>query len=190
MNDDKMKDRFSVARELQDDLFNRNGLGWFKVVSMSMYPVIEINDRVLVKKTAIDKVISGDIVLFKVDRIFIVHRIIKIMKKDGSTILLQKGDANNYAGIIFPESIVGKIVSIEKNGKIIELESLRWKCINALPVMKNCLFHKRIEYCEQYKGKTKKSRFFLYPKCLSWVISRSFAYCNRIILRILLHSFQ
>jgi signal peptidase I len=180
-----MKDRLSLARELQEDNFHRSGLGWFKVVSGSMYPVIEINDRVLVKKIAIDTVKSGDIILFKIDGKFIVHRIIKIMKKDGSTVILQKGDAKSYPSMIFLESIVGKVISIEKRNRIIELDSLQGKCINILPVVRNCFFYKNLNNRKQ--SAEGGNRSCLPSKGFFWIINKSFIYCNRIILRILLH---
>ena len=35
---------------MQDEFFQIKGNGWFRIVSNSMSPLIEINDRVLVKK--------------------------------------------------------------------------------------------------------------------------------------------
>ena len=190
MHDNTMKDKFSLMREMQEELFHRDGRGWFKVISRSMYPLIEVNDKVLVKKSAIHEVRTGDIVLFRTEELFVAHRIINIMKKAGSTLILQKGDANNYASLICPESIVGKVTTIEKKGKIIELETVRGKCINLLPVIKNCYFYKNLGYHEQGEEKVKRNKYLVYIKGLYWVLNKSFVFCNRIILRILLHCFM
>lgn len=79
--------------------------------------LIDINDRVLVKKIAPSEVKIRDIILFKSNDAFVTHRVIKLEKHNGKTIILQKGDEGVHAGLIAPESIIGKVMTIEKRGR-------------------------------------------------------------------------
>ncbi len=79
--------------------------GIYQVVSGSMYPVLEINDFVLIKEVEDYKV--NDIITYKKNGEYITHRIINI---DGNEIIA-KGDANNKNDdVILKESIIGKFI--------------------------------------------------------------------------------
>jgi len=66
------------------------------VGSNSMYPLIKKNDAILIEKTEqYDKINIGDILVYKHEREVILHRIVKITKKDNKFIYNTKGDNNN-----------------------------------------------------------------------------------------------
>lgn len=184
-----MKDKFAVVRTLQENLFQRNGSEWLKVVTGSMHPVIQVNDRILVRKTPIEGLKSGDIVLYSADGQLIVHRIIKIVRESDRVMILQKGDANNQACIISSESIMGKVTAIQKNGKTVELESLRGRCINMLPAVMNSLFHKasRSRVWRRDERKLSPVFFHVYELLLRYA-GRSLVLCSRVIVKILIRS--
>lgn len=187
MKPDFMEERLSVVRRLQEDLFQKNGSEWLKVISGSMYPLIEVNDRVLVNKIPFDHLRSGDIVLLRYDEFFIVHRVIKILREDDNTLILQKGDANNYASTVRPESIVGKITAIEKKGRIVELKSLRGKCMNVLPSIRNYFSYREFVCSQQSIRQWDRVGFFRKPGWLCRYASKSLAICSRIVVRVLSH---
>jgi len=109
-----------LIEEMQAELFLKRGEGWFRVLSGSMSPIIETGDRILAKK--VDEINLRDIVVFRSGSIFITHRIIKIIRKDGKDMLLQRGDAGGIAALIPPESVMGKVIAVEKKGKVIRLD--------------------------------------------------------------------
>jgi signal peptidase I len=130
LNETVTKEKAHIIKELQDELFHTEGKSWFKIISGSMYPLIDINDRVLVKKIIPSEVRLRDIILFKFDDVFVTHRVIKILRQNGKTLILQKGDAGNHAFAIDPEIIVGRVVTIDKKGSFLSLESGRGKIIS------------------------------------------------------------
>jgi len=65
-----------------------------------MHPLIEINDRVFVKKTSASEIKRGDIILFRDDEVCVTHRVIQSSEQNGKIMLLQKGDASNHACLI------------------------------------------------------------------------------------------
>jgi signal peptidase I len=187
MNDKNLRDKSSLIREMQDELFYRDGKGWFKVISRSMYPLIEVNDRVLVKKLDAHELRSGDIILFKVNENFITHRIIKILKRDGNLLFCQKGDANKYASLLSPESIIGKVIAIEKNGNLLEFKSRRLRIINYLLAMKNCFSCRFPIYHDRYGENIETKNNAKGRQCLCSLVKKPFTLCNRFIARILLN---
>jgi signal peptidase I len=172
-------------RELQEELFHRDREGWFKVVSGSMYPLIGVNDRVLVKSLDICELRLGDIVLFKVDDTCIAHRIIRVLKRDGKSLFYQKGDANAYASLLSPESIMGKVTAIEKNGHILGLKSGRLRIINSLLMMKNCFFYRVPLTYNRYEVDMGTKNCTKYRRRLNSLAKKPFSLCNRFIAKML-----
>ncbi|MFV1977118.1 MAG: hypothetical protein ACC651_15355 [Candidatus Scalindua sp.] len=113
------KEKAHIIKELQDELFHTEGKGRFRIISGSMHPLIDINDKALVKKLLPPEIKLRDIILFEIDDVFVTHRVIKILQQKGKTLILQKGDASNHATMIDPEAIMGKVVVIEKNGRFL-----------------------------------------------------------------------
>jgi signal peptidase I len=187
MDNKNPKDKLSLIKEMQGELFHREGCGWFKVISRSMYPLIEVNDRVLVKKLDAHELRSGDIILFKVDDNFIAHRIIRILKRDGRLLFCQKGDANRHASLLSPESIIGKVITIEKNGNLLEFKSRRIRIINYLLTMKNCFSYRFPRNHDRYEESIETKKHAKDRHLLCSLLKKPFTLFNQFIARILLN---
>lgn len=90
---------------------------FYKVISGSMEPTLNIGDYILVQKQ--DKYKVGDIITYKDGNTYITHRITKINKKE----ITAQGDANNTEDetIITKNQIKGKYIKkINKFGKVYE----------------------------------------------------------------------
>jgi len=185
MNEKGLKDKFFLLRELQEELFYTAGEGWFRVVSGSMCPLINVNDRVLVKTLEIRELRAGDIVLFKVDDKCIAHRIIKVLKKDGKLLFYQKGDANKYASLLSPESVMGKVIAVEKKGHVLALTSGRIRIINHLLAMKNCNFFGFPVTHNDYEEIIKTDQHIHKLRCLYPLVKKPLRLCNRIIAKMI-----
>ena len=74
---------------LKEKLPMTAGYGAAVVVSNSMYPYLEVNDLIIVKKTNDYKV--GDVVVYDDGVVLVVHRIVEI----DDAVFIAKGDANN-----------------------------------------------------------------------------------------------
>lgn len=85
------------------------------IVSKSMEPIIHIGDAVVYKKTDTNKIITGDIIVYKLDNIMVVHRVSEI-KYDSNTgiIFITKGDNNRSEDIkhVEQDQIKGKVIAI------------------------------------------------------------------------------
>jgi len=178
------KEKAHIIKELQDELFHTKGKGWFKIISGSMYPLIDINDKVLVKRIFPSEVRLGDIILFKNDDVLVMHRVIKIEERNGRMMILQKGDASNYASMITPEMILGKVKAIEKKGKILSLDSGRGKVINNFLGFKNTVLYRfdlKISVIKQWLRDKPGSVLLI---SLYRIIKKPYNLFNRLIVKI------
>ena len=98
----------------------------------SMHPFIKRSDTVTVKPIKFEETRIGDIVAYtrSIEHGFTVHRAIKKRRdKEGRKYLFTKADANIHGDFpVYPEDVYGKVITIERNGKSIDLET-RFRCI-------------------------------------------------------------
>ena len=132
-----IENREHLVRDMQEELFLKQGQGWFRIMSGSMRPLIDIDDRVLARPVDPEEVKPGDIIVFKNTDALVTHRVLKILRQNGKISILQKGDASVSASIIAPDSIMGKVVAIEKKGRLMTLCKGRIGLLNALLGLKN-----------------------------------------------------
>ena len=85
----------------------------FQVASGSMLDAIHVDDIVIVRiDNDIEKINTGDIIVFKQDKNIITHRVIEINEKE----IITKGDANNTNDEpITKDSVIGKVIKIIPN---------------------------------------------------------------------------
>jgi len=79
------------------------------VSSNSMEPVLEKGDLILIKGARKGDIKIGDIIVYKGENGFIIHRVIKIQEEN----LITKGDANIYPDLpVEYEKVIGRTVNI------------------------------------------------------------------------------
>lgn len=82
------------------------GLGLFPIepiviASDSMYPKIHKGDIVLIKDIDVKDIKKGDIIRYKMDNYYVIHRVVMINEdKDGSLQFITKGDNNNDVDLL------------------------------------------------------------------------------------------
>jgi len=181
-----LREKANVIIEMQEEVFQKRGHGWFRIISGSMWPLIEAQDRILAKRVAPSEVQPGDIILFKNSHVLITHRVIRIFKRAGKTVILQKGDAGGSAGIIAPESVLGKIVAIEKKGRLLRLDRGYVRFLNSFLLLKNCYWYRLNVKISVIKGPLRNKPGFRYLRILYCILSKPFAFLNQAIARTLL----
>lgn len=126
---------FSLTSEQTDDLW-REGLKRgnrirFRVASGSMYPALVQGDSVLVKGfPPLSYPRLGDIVLFYIGETWVVHRVVGREFTGGQISYWQKGDAEYRATLMPASAVAGRVIGIEHNNNLIDLDTLLQKTIN------------------------------------------------------------
>ena len=122
------------------DLLRRGNRVRFRAPGYSMYPTILHEDVITVEPVKVESIKVGDIVLYQSENSVIAHRVVKIKNKSDihtdsqSSVLstqscfILRGDARPAGDDpINAEQILGKVVSVERNGCCINPYSLKVK---------------------------------------------------------------
>jgi hypothetical protein len=103
----------------------------FKAPGHSMYPTIYDGDLITVEKKKPSDICVGDIILYHHENGVVAHRVINIQAPQSSVhstqhFFLLRGDAAIHDDApVSSEQILGKVVSIERNGRRIDPYRLR-----------------------------------------------------------------
>jgi len=124
------------------DLLRSGILVRFRAPGYSMYPTILHEDVITVEPVDASAVKVGDIILYRDEQSLIAHRVVKIENKSDihtdsqssalspQSCFILRGDARPACDDpIYVEQILGKIVSVERNGRCIDPYSLKFKLI-------------------------------------------------------------
>jgi len=114
-------DAAKIAAQLQE-----RGRIHLRVHGSSMQPWVRPGDIALIRRTGIDDVRCGDVVLFQRENRFFVHRLVEKRGTLRAAEFLVKGDAHRGPdGVINDELILGRVTCIYRGEKRIDLNSPR-----------------------------------------------------------------
>ena len=106
-----------------------------EVASNSMFPFLNIGDKVTIGNVIPEKLKSGDIVVYKRNSSLYAHRYIYTLKRQGGPISLVTKADNRFdfdSYLVSIEQLVGKVIVIKGKGTKINLENFLWEKINSL----------------------------------------------------------
>ena len=114
-----------ISQLLQDGLDAE-----FTVVGNSMWPFLASRrDKVTLRKAEIGSLKKGDIVLFKTEDRYFLHRITKLKNRVFQT----TGDSNCYHdNFVLTENVLGRVVSFTRKGKQIHCGNGFYKFISTV----------------------------------------------------------
>ena len=106
------------------------------VSGRSMLPLLESGDQLKVQHGQ-NHVGVGDVITFYKDDMFVAHRIIKIKKKQNRHVIISKGDnAPQFDSPLRLQEIVGRVIAVERDGKIMATDTLSCKVLGKIMVAK------------------------------------------------------
>jgi signal peptidase I len=175
----KIKENTPLIKEMQTELFQKQGEGWFRVVSGSMRPLIDVDDRIFARLVPMAEIKPRDIILFKTPEALVTHRVIKIARQNGRSRILQKGDASAFASTIPIESVMGKVTAIEKNGKVLALDQGRIRFLNSFLGLKNCCLYRFDEKMSLVKSWLRNKPGFRYLRAVYRIAKAPFGFLNQ-----------
>jgi signal peptidase I len=101
-----------------------------KIYGNSMRPLINPGDHISLRLIDFVLLKMGDIIAFREGDNLVVHRFIKKKMVNGKWLFCQKGDNLWGWSWIQEDRILGKVESIQRPGRTLNLASWRWHCIN------------------------------------------------------------
>ena len=86
------------------------------ITTISMLPVLNPNDMIVVESASIDELKEGDIIAFDSHQEMgiVAHRVIEVFEEDGSTVVDTKGDNNEEPDpwYVTDDDLIGKVKNI------------------------------------------------------------------------------
>jgi hypothetical protein len=95
---------------------------WFRVASNSMLPLMRVEDEVYIESATARDISPGEIAAFVTSRGLVIHRIVYRQQTDETSRLLQIADHELRPGWVNEQAIVGKVVRIKHEGKLVNLQ--------------------------------------------------------------------
>ena len=113
-----------AVAELASELLRGGAPVRIKARGGSMIPFILDGDMVLIGPAANSEILVGDVICYEISpgRLFL-HRVIK---RDGER-FVSKGDALDFTDVVFPGQVLGRVVAIERHGRVKRLGTARWR---------------------------------------------------------------
>ena len=109
--------------------FIKNNTLIVKLKGRSMRPFLGNEEVLIVSPVEAQKVLTGDIILYSDNGLFICHR---VFRKRGDS-FETKGDAGlKPDALIKPEQLIGRVGAIQKGRRTIRLDNLRGRLLNIL----------------------------------------------------------
>lgn len=120
--------------KLSREILKEGGSIRFQAHGRSMHPFIRDEDFLIVKPTKISDIRVGDVVLFQVSMSRLsVHRVVKINSSSDEIMLMVRGDLSTVPDqAVSSETYLGRVISIERDGKVISLDSSSIKLLSFL----------------------------------------------------------
>lgn len=122
--------------ELSTDLLSQGYSVRFRPGGHSMRPTIRDGEAVTVKPVEPAEVRRGDIILYRTARGVIAHRVVLIEGREtGARVFHLRGDAASTCDApVQAEQILGRVISVERNGRPHSLVNMRAKMLGPVRV--------------------------------------------------------
>lgn len=119
--------------ELSNEILNRGSYLRFRARGESMHPFIRDGDILKVKPVEVSEIKLGDVVFYRTERRIVAHRVIKKTFNNGKAFLVTKGDSSPSSdNPVYPEDLLGKVVTVKRNGLSLRLDGRLSRLINLL----------------------------------------------------------
>ena len=113
-----LRRRDVIFEEFRKETLARGIPYWWRPRGLSMAPTIDDGDRVLVAPAAPESLKPGDIVKFRAQGVFVMHRLVRLDRgEDGARAFVFRGDnapANDQP--VTAAAIIGRAVAVERHG--------------------------------------------------------------------------
>ena len=113
------RNNHAIVKDIGLTLLSEGKTIRIKAHGYSMYPCVKPGSLILIEPLNIKGMpLPGEIIAIRREAGLIVHRLTKIMKKNGTTYYIARGDSNAYAdNPVKIDKIAGRIVRAESTGE-------------------------------------------------------------------------
>jgi signal peptidase len=120
-----------------------------------MKPLLREGDAVLVAHGNKD-IRRGDVVVFRQEGGLVAHRVLRIGVGDAGSVLVTKGDGlSRFDTPVSAKQVVGRVVSIERNGRQMRLDTPGWRAVGwlvAVATLAGAVLYRRVRALMRWVG--------------------------------------
>lgn len=102
----------------------------FRPGGQSMRPAIKDGEAILVEPVKLSQIHPDDIILYRMERGVIAHRVQRLEQRGGDILFITRGDTSHADDAPVPaEDVLGLVVAVERDGRTITLtgRTARWR---------------------------------------------------------------
>lgn len=119
--------------ELSNEILSKGICLRFQARGGSMSPFIRDGDILKVKPVEISEIKLGDVIFYRTENRIVAHRVIKKVSGKDKAFLVTKGDSSpNSDEPLHAENLLGKVVTLERNGLSLRLDGRLRRLTNLL----------------------------------------------------------
>ena len=121
-SEDKQATEASILSSLYIQALRQGQSVWFRVVSGSMRPLVQVGDAVRIEAATANTIQVGDIAAFETPAGLVVHRIVHLLRAATHTRLIEMGDIAFQANYVEERAIVGRVIAIRRANRQVDLQ--------------------------------------------------------------------
>lgn len=119
--------------ELSNEILSKGSYLRFQAHGGSMSPFIRDGDVLEIKPAEVSEIKLGDVIFYRIESRVAAHRVIKRVSRNGKVSLVTKGDSSPTSDEpLHAEDLLGKVVTVERNGLSLSLDTRLSRLINLL----------------------------------------------------------
>jgi signal peptidase I len=124
----------NVFTDVTAELLSLGACVRFQATGQSMYPAVKDGEIIKVEPVEPSHIKKGDIVLYRMKKGVIAHRVVRIERRNGGPpFFVLRGDAlETCDGIVEPRQVIGRVISVERNGRDYKLNGIYAKLFHNL----------------------------------------------------------
>jgi len=124
----------NVFTDVTAELLSLGACVRFQATGQSMHPAIKDGEVIKVEPVEPSHIRKGDIVLYRMKKGVIAHRVVQIGRRNGGPpFFVLRGDTlETCDGIVEPRQVIGRVISVERNGRDYKLDSIHAKLFHNL----------------------------------------------------------
>ncbi|HVB73493.1 MAG TPA: hypothetical protein VNE38_08045 [Ktedonobacteraceae bacterium] len=113
----------SVMASLYIQAVRQGQSTWFRVISGSMRPILQIGDAVYIQPATLDSLQVGEIAAFETPDGLVIHRVAHIRNTVSPAQFLEMGDVLLRANWVDEQALVGRVTEIRRGRRLVNLQS-------------------------------------------------------------------
>ena len=114
-----------------------NDLIFIEASGFSMWPFIREGEKLIIRKTLVEDLKVGEIILYQAEDKLICHRLVKKIKDNDKYLIYSRGDNSlSLPEFVIKDKFLGKVVGVlKKNGKAVSIAGRKQRLFNRIIVM-------------------------------------------------------